>query len=258
MDTLRTPLFVAALICAAILLLIEIGGAGFIGGQASASGLESLIPSSGEVHDAWDDLDDDEIERLAQEETPPGMAIRYMGFLDGILLFTVGLMALSLIIRERLHARLNGILTLVFSLLMVIGCFFAILWAFTQLMVMLSLFLSVPFGTIAYMGLYGFFDRAGATAVLSLSMAFRIGFVVCLVLAQQRFLQNKGLVLLILTSFLGVIVVSFLHGLVPTFLVSITDAVAALVVGILAILWALVLLLSSILPTLRAFRVDRA
>lgn len=253
-DTLRRPFLIGALVCAALLVLVEVGGPTFLGGEGSAGALESLIPESGDVRDAWEDLDDDEIRRLSEEETPPGLAIRYMAFLDGILLFTLGLMGLSLVIGERRHMRLQGILTLVFSLVIVIVCFFALLWAFAQLMLMLSLFLAVPFGTIAYMGLFGFFDRPGALAILSLALLLRVGFVVCLVLAQQRFLLVKRIVALVLTTFLGVVVIGFLHGLVPTFLVSITDAVAALVVGVLAILWALVLLISSIVPTIRALR----
>jgi MFS superfamily sulfate permease-like transporter len=51
-------------------------------------------------------------------------------------------------------------------------------------------------------------------------MTLKIPFGVCLVLAQQRFRQNKGLVLMVLTFFVATAIVSFLHGLVPGFLVS--------------------------------------
>jgi hypothetical protein len=56
----------------------------------------------------------------------------------------------------------------------------------------------------------------------------------------------KGLVLLVLTSLVCNIIVAFLHGLVPIILVSIFDNIAALVVGIVAIVWAIVLLVLSI------------
>ena len=51
---------------------------------------------------------------------------------------------------------------------------------------------------------------------------------------------------LILTSLLATLIIGFLHGLVPAFLVSITDAIAAIVVGILALVWAIWFLLRSI------------
>ena len=119
---------------------------------------------------------------------------------------------------------------------------------------MISLFLSAPFGTLAYLAIYGFFNRSGATIILSLIMTLRIGFVACLLLAQQRMLQNKGLVWMILTSFLATIVISFLHGLVPIILVSITDMVAAIIAAVLAAIWAIILLIFSISAVIKALR----
>ena len=89
-------------------------------------------------------------------------------------------------------------------------------------------------------------------------MTLKLGFVICLVLAQQRFIQNRGLVLLIITSFLASIITSFLQGLVPFFLVSITDGIAAIVVVVLALIWAVVFLIGSLISIIKALRVDRA
>ena len=71
-------------------------------------------------------------------------------------------------------------------------------------------------------------------------------------LAQQRFLKLKSLILLVATSFIATIVVSFLQGLVPGPLVSITDALAAIIVGILALIWAVVILIGSINAVIQA------
>jgi VanZ family protein len=113
-------------------------------------------------------------------------------------------------------------------------------------MLMVTLLLAVPFGTLIYLIGYGSFDRGLATAVLSVIMTLKLGFAVCLILAHQGFVKMKGLVLIILTSIAAGIVVSFLHGVVPGILVSITDAIAGIVVGILAALWALFFLIGSI------------
>jgi hypothetical protein len=121
-----------------------------------------------------------------------------------------------------------------------------------KVLIMIALFLAAPFGTMAYLAMYGSFNRAGASAILSASMFLKLGGAVFLVLAHQGFLKMKGLMLLVVTSLVCNIIVSFLHGLVPIILVSITDAVAAIVIGIVAAIWAVALLVYSIIAIIRA------
>lgn len=226
-DSLRLPFFIVALVCFALALLGELGALA-----------HRLIP-----------VDD--------PGTPPGLGVPYLALLDGLLLFVAGLMALPLLLPDRVHAKLQGIATLVVSLLALLGGILMVIAALVLLMIMVSLLLAAPFGTIAYFAIYGSFSTGVAQAVLSLLMLLKLAGAVCLVLAHQRFLQNKGLVLLILTSLLGNLVVSFLHALVPTPLVSITDAVAAIVVAILALIWAILLLLGSLPAIFKAINVTR-
>jgi hypothetical protein len=79
-----------------------------------------------------------------------------------------------------------------------------------------------------------------------------------LVAAQQRFIQNKGLVALVITTLVANLVVAFLHGIVPGILVSITDAIAAIVLAIVAIIWGLVLAIGSIPSIVNAIRATAA
>jgi len=58
--------------------------------------------------------------------------------------------------------------------------------------------------------------------------------------------------LFILTSLLATLIIGYLHGLVPLFLVSITDAIAAIVVAILALLWAIWFALRSLPAIIKA------
>ena len=257
MDSLRVPFFVAALGLIALAVLIELGAASIIP-EPPTQNFDALVAGDGDLQEAMEEADEDELQALIEKDKPPGLAIRYLALLDGILLFTIGLMGVGLLVKERLHGRLQGVVTLVFSFLLTLGSIVLIFVALVQVMLMVSLLLSAPFGTLAYLALYGFFNRAGANVALSLVMALKIGFAVCLVLAQQRFLQNKGLVVLILISFLNSIIVSFLHGLVPTFLVSITDGIAAIIGAILAAIFAIILLLGSLKSVFKALRVDRA
>jgi hypothetical protein len=157
-----------------------------------------------------------------------------------------------LLLPERFTGRIQGVVTLIVSVVLAVLSFILILAAVAALVEMVTLLVAVPFGTIAYMILFGAFDRSGAAVALGLIMTLKLVFAGCLILAQQRFLENKGLVLLILTSLLATLVISFLHGLVPAFLVSITDAIAAIVVGILAFLWAVWFLLRSIPAVVKA------
>lgn len=237
LDTLRKPFFVAALVLSAVIFLIAIASAGFLGEAIPTS----RLPTPG----------------LADLPTP-GLGIPYLALIDGLVLFTITLMAISLLLPERIHGRIQGITTFVVSLLTLILSILLIFTAIGMLILMVSLFMAAPFGTLAYLAIYADFDLSGSRWTLSTLMSLKLAFAVCLVLAHQRFLENKGLVLIILTSLLANVVTVFLHGLVPRILVSITDDIAAIITGILAALWALFFLIGSIPAIIKALRVDRA
>ncbi len=230
-----------------IVVLLELGAVELLRSPVTQmSRLEDLATQAGVPADALGALDTQQVDSILSQPKPPGLAIRYMALLDGILLFTVGLMGLSLLITQRIHARVQGCLTLIFALVLLILSIVLIVLAIAAVILMITLFLSAPFGTLAYLAIYGFFNTGGAAAILALLLVLKLGFCGCLVIAQQRFLQNKGLVLMILTSLLANVLIAFLHNLVPGFLVSITDGIAAIVVGILAAIWLIVLLISSL------------
>ena len=225
------PLFIAAFVLILVTLLLEAGSAAF---------LENAGPNA-----------------AAFGTSPPGYGVPYLALIDGLLVFTVGLMGLSLLLQQGIHAKIQGCLTLVVSFLLLLGSIALILIAFILLMVMVSLLFAPIFGTIAYFALFADFDRSGAGIVLSVAMVLKIAFALCLFFANPRFLENKGLVLLILTSFLAQVITSFLHGFPPGFLVSITDAIAGLITGILTAIWCIVFLIGSIISVVKALRVDR-
>ena len=124
--------------------------------------------------------------------------------------------------------------------------------------IMVSLFLAVPFGTLVYLALWGFFPVGKSAAILGLVLFLKLVFGALLVLAQPRFLQNKGLVLLVGTTLLCTVVLAFLHGFVPVILVSIVDDIAALIFAIIAIIWGIILLIGSIPSIWKAIRVTGA
>ena len=222
MDKLRAPFLIAALILIFIVVVIETG---------------SLL-----IH---------------TNTQPPGYGIPYLAFVDGTLLITVGLVALSLVIGRNLEGRIQGIVTLIFSIVIVIGGIIAIFAAIQLVIFMVALLLAVPFGTAIYAAVYGDFDRGGAGVILSLIMLLKIAFAVCLVLAEQRFLQAKGLVVMVLASLVANVIVSFLQGFPPGLLASITDAIAAIVVGIIGVILAVVLLVFAVIAVVKSAALNR-
>jgi hypothetical protein len=243
LERLRTPLFLIALVAMALVVCVELGEHFIVGGfdagtaltdQAGAAGLQ--VPAGGQV------------------ERPSGLGVPYLALVDAAALFTVALMAAGLVVPQRLHGRLQGVVTLIFAILLLLAAIGLLVLAIAKLLLMVTLLLAFPFGTIAYLIGFGFFPRGTATVILSLLMFLKFVFAGALAAAQQRFLANKGLVLLVLTSLLCTVAVSFLHGIVPGVLASITDAVAAIVCAIAGIIWAIVLLVGAIVGIVTAAR----
>ncbi|HEX7897223.1 MAG TPA: hypothetical protein VF950_05660 [Planctomycetota bacterium] len=227
------PLFVVGLVCAALAFFGELGSSWVSLAKTADAGLASL------------------------GDAPPGVGIPYLALLDGLILYTFGLMGLSMLLPSGIHAKLQGIVTLIVSLLLLLGSIALIILTFILLIVMVTLLMAPIFGTIAYLALYGDFETGRAAGLLSAFMLLKLAAAVCLILAHPRFLQNKGLVLLVLTSLLAQVITSFLHGFPPGVLVSITDAIAGLITAILAAIWSVFLLVGSVIAVVKAVRVDR-
>jgi hypothetical protein len=221
-DRLRVPFLVIALILIALVVLAELG---------------ALL--------------------LGVGDKPPGFGIAFMGFIDGTLLVTIGLDVLSMLIGSNLEGRIQGIVTLIYSIVVIIGGIISVFLVFQLLLLMLALLLSIPFGTAVYLAVWGNFDTGAANAILGFIMLLKIAFAVCLVLAEQRFLQAKGLVFMVIVSLVANIVVGFLQSFPPGFLASITDAIAAIVMGIVGIILALVLLVFAVIAVVRALALNR-
>jgi hypothetical protein len=245
MGRLKVPFFVLALVAILLVFLVEIGAPLLLGGHDAAGGLRDQAAIMG-VPDLPPDAD---------ASQPPGAGIPYLALIDVVALFTVGLMGLGLLLPDRLHGRLQGVITLIASIVLILVSLVLLIVAVVLLITMITLFFAFPFGTIAYLVIWGFFPRGDAAVLLSLLMFLKIVFAVMLVLAQPRFLQNKGLVALIITSLVANVVLAFLHGLVPVILVSIVDELAAIVFAIVAIIWGIILLIGSIPAIVKAARV---
>ncbi|MDJ0868836.1 MAG: hypothetical protein QNK03_22195 [Myxococcota bacterium] len=234
MDDLRRPFFLAAFACLLLAVGLEWGASWTRGAldTASAAGVQVA----------------------ASPGPPPGRSIPALGLLDLLLVIPLTWMVLSLVLSHAVLGRVQPIATLVASLIILFVALFLVFRNLGELLLMVGLLLAVPFGTIAYFATYASFPVGASAALLSAGLLFKIACCALLVAAQQRFLTVKSLVVLALVSLLCSVLVSFLHGFPPRFLASITDAIGAIVVGIVALLFAIVTLIGSIIGTVRAVR----
>jgi hypothetical protein len=224
---MRKPVFLIALVVIGLTVLVELSSIALVGNVVpAANGLGVSIT---------------------------GQGIPSMSILDGLIFYAILVMAIALILPERFQSNIQGIATLIVALLLLLACIIRIFVDLQLLFLMLGLLLAFPFGTIAYLAIWGHFDTGSARIALSLIMFLKIAFSICLIVAQQRFLKNKGLVLIILTSFAANLLIAFLYGLVPGFLVSILDVVAAIVVCVLAVVWIIVYMIGGVISTVTAF-----
>jgi hypothetical protein len=268
MATLRKPFLLLAILLIGVVVLIEIGSGSFIKGvQPSDDEIKATV-----TEQSFKDPDVDpppltlsarqtviaeRVEKVKttfeEEGAQPGIGIPFMALVDGIVLFTVALMGTTLILKQSTQARLQGCVTLIFSVLLVLLSIVLLIVGITFVFYLLGLLGSI-FGIVVYIALFAFFNKGGALATLGILMALKLGFGASMLAAEQGFLKNKGLLLLVLTSLLANLILAFLIALVPLFLDSITDAVGGIIMSILALIWAIIMLIGGIIGTLKALQ----
>jgi hypothetical protein len=187
-----------------------------------------------------------------QNAPRPGYGITWLICIDSMLLYGLSLITASLILPRELIGRLQGVIGIVLALIALVAFGLMVLFALQLLVMMISLLLAPPFGTAAYIALFASFDRSMAAKTLGLLILLKLAMGCFLILAHPRFLENKSLVTLIGLSIGCTLLVSFLHAWPPGFLVSITDALAAVCIAAVGFVWAIVLLVGSCFATVKA------
>ncbi|HEY1656500.1 MAG TPA: hypothetical protein VGF86_15465 [Candidatus Tumulicola sp.] len=182
------------------------------------------------------------------------LGISALWLLDISLFWTLFVGALAIIVRRDILGRLQGVATLVLSIVIILVGLKILLTDFILLLIMLALLASF-FGWLVYFPLFAHFDTAQAVQVLGLLTLFKLVALALLIVAQQRFLRQTPLLVLIGLSLLCDLLLSFLHALPPGVLVSVTDALGAIVICIVAIVYALIQAIASIVAIIRALLV---
>lgn len=243
----RRPFLFLACLAMLLVVLVELGSGPTLGGGAAGSIGAAAAGVPGVEPDMLSDV---------TTEVPRGNGIRYLVLVDGFLLFSVVMLGASVLVSQRAYGRVQGIITLVFSFLWLIMTFVMALAAFVLLMVMIGLFLAAPFGTIAYLAVWGYFPRVQSAVVLGLLLFLKLVFLGCLVLAQQRFLKVVPLMTHVAVSFVLQVLLGVVHGFLPLVVVSIGDQLWALVVAVVALIGTVVTLVSSVPAVVNAARVS--
>jgi hypothetical protein len=271
LDRLRVPFLVIAIVLIFVVVAAEVGLSGYeaplvnwIEKLRGAPKTNADDPAQVDILKFFPgdqaDVLKGELAKMVDPSSPVrslrtfGYGLRSMMFVDGLLLFSLLLIGLGVILPPACQARVQGVLTLIMSIVVIIAAFAFILLALAAVILMVSVLLAFPFGTIIYLIKWGHFDRGSAAGILGIFFTFKLIAGVLLVLAQQRFLQNIGLVVIYILTLVANFIVSFLHGLVPGFLVSITDGVAGIVVAIIGLILAIILLINAILSIISSLK----
>lgn len=217
--------------------------------------LQAQAPPPGISADDLADLNAADFNPGAAE--PPGLGIPALVVANGLLLVVVALTTLPLLVGNRVTGSVQGVVSVVAGLLALIGGIIMAVVAFVSLLVMVSMFLAAPFGTLAYLAVYGFFPTSTSGTLLAVLLVLQIGAGALLVVAHRRFLDNRGLMLLFATVVLLTMVTAILHAVVPGFLVSITDAIAAIIAAIVGAVWGLALLIGGIVSIVKLVAASR-
>lgn len=260
-DSLRKPFLVLTVVAVVAAFLACLGSSLVTGPPPFADRVQSTLsnPKVVALLDQYDIDADDARDSLSdtRPDNPPGLGIPALALIEGLLALVLLITALPLLIGERATGVLTGGLSIIGGLVGLLTAIATAIVAFTALMLMVSLLLAAPFGTLAYLALFGSFDTGGAGVFTSLILGLTLGALVLLVFAQQRFVKGKGLMLLLGTAALLVFVTSLLHSIVPGFLASITDALAALITAIVSAIWALLVLIWGVVAAVRVLRLGR-
>lgn len=252
MQGARNALLTVSFICALLCVGVELGTSFLPGDAPTEAAVRQTLQAA--LRDSSDVDIDQLVERALKKGAPPGQGLRALALLDGVLLFNVGMLFAGLWLHDRVYAKTQGIVTLIFMLITLLGGLAFLLLTIALLLLMVGLFLAIPFGTLAYLAAWGFFDVGAAAVALSLGFVLKLVAVVGTLLSQPEFLRMKGFMALGATALVGSLLVSFLQGEFPLPLVSMTDALGAIIVLILALIWAFVQLLGSISSVFKALR----
>ena len=190
--------------------------------------------------------------KLDTEFDASGLGIPADALMSLWLFIAVALILVGTIPKKGLVPVITGLVNLVAGIIILFLSLGVIFGAIAKLLLMLGLLVAFPFGPLIYLALFGWFARSAAAGTLGFALVAKAATGVLLVLGSRSMLKVPSMVLLILSAVVCGIIVTFLHAIVPLPLVSITDSIAAIIVGIIVLIWSIFFLIGGIVQLITA------
>lgn len=177
----------------------------------------------------------------------PGAPLKALSLIDFYLLMTMVFFGLNYVISPSLITKTQGIITISISISVILFIITNIFILIAKIMFMIGLLIAPIFGTIAYFSLYGSYNKEKVLNIIQILQPLRISMITALLYTNIKYISNLGLVFIFATTMLLTWGLSFAYSLIPGFLLSIADGILAVIVLIVALIWSIKFLISSII-----------
>ena len=256
MGELRKPVLIVVVVLLVLVVLLELGATQFLHGSTNPQDRIERVESSDSFRNELSAEEKADAIRSVEEYAatngaPPGLGIPYLALIDGILAYTILLIAVGLIVPDHLEGKLQGIITLVLSFLLLLGDRPHPDRALQADRDGVAVLRATVRDDRLPRGLGKFRHRWRGDRALTGHVA-EGGRLDRSPDRPPALPRQQGAGSADPHSLIATIIVGFLHGLVPFPMVSITDALAAIIVGIIAIIWAVIVLVGAVVAVVEA------
>jgi hypothetical protein len=244
----RPPWLLIAFGLLAVVVILELAaGPLFRPGTSGDTEAQVLaIPGvSGMIRGAQ--IDPTELKGVAgARHRPAPSAFAAQALIDGLLLLEFLTIARPRLVAIRWVSRRGRLFSFLGSLAILLVGIVVVVGAIARLRYLAALYLSPPVGTLSYLLLYGSFRRSDVLVALTLVMILKA--VVSLVLSRARLSTPawRGVMGLALTSLAATVVTAICYSWASVSLGNLTDALAASIAAMAAVLWAGILVSGSV------------
>lgn len=180
---------------------------------------------------------------------PPGLGLPSLALVDIGWLVTIVILGLEAFLprptdpehpRSALYTGAQALTRLLAGVAQIVTSIMVAVTASTLLMTMISLLTALPFGTLVYIAIWGTFDRETAETLLGAALVARVVAAAAILCHRPSARLLRHLLPLFVSGVGCAALLSFLHGAVPMLLVSLLDALAAVIIAIVGLVWGVV------------------
>lgn len=184
------------------------------------------------------------VEQSRRRRAPSAFAAQVL--IDGLLLLETLTVGIPRLVARRWLARRARLVSFLGSLAILLVGIVVVVGAIARLRYLVALYLSPPLGTLSYLLLYGSFSRRDALLALTLVIALKGATSLVLSRIHLGTPAWRGIMGLALTSLAATVITAVCYSWASVALDNITDALAAAVAAMAAVLWAGVLVSGSV------------